>query len=565
MDVKLNTGNHAGIKSKQNNNSKETYFQGISPFFVTDTLRFLDTEKAIGATTVDVVSMVAPRSIIDTVRKPDLGFETVFRESSTCLLHLAIGIFGVGAAKLLGNKFKKEYGVDASKLYANDDSIHTCAHFFHKAVKNNASSQKDTVEAYVKGIFSGVKGLDGKTWKPLYSENAENKEYNEVVKKMSKALLEGSDNYKMNKNDQEYILSQITQATGSRINLEIDLGNGKKIKTSGETILKDVYSLGKSFMDEKVMSTMKNVDNPLDSKFIKDLGKLTKGKTVLGLAMASLIAINLQRMNAWLTKRRTGQEGFVGVEGKAPDKSAGFFTMKTLTAGVMSALVLGSIAMGGKFRDIPKRLQFTSKIPHLDHFKVVYGVNLMGRIYASRDKNELRETGIRDFLGYTNWLIFGGIVTKVVANKLSGGKLINYDGNGKKLDWILNATVKSHDEIAEPLLKDKMYKNGVKQKYSKVLADKTLTGENIEKARKLISHLNIAHVSGIAYSMVVLGIGLPILNRYITEKKNKNTNKAPVNTIKNNANANNYTFMQNNKKLKEANKAVFSNFITKKN
>ena len=55
---------------------------------------------------------------------------------------------------------------------------------------------------------------------------------------------------------------------------------------------------------------------------------------------------------------------------------------------------------------------------------------------AAKDKTELRESATRDYLGFLNWLVFGGFVTKLAAagfEKMSGQKLINYNERYKKL------------------------------------------------------------------------------------------------------------------------------------
>ena len=51
----------------------------------------------------------------------------------------------------------------------------------------------------------------------------------------------------------------------------------------------------------------------------------------------------------------------------------------------------------------------------MNQFKFIYGMTIMSRIFAARDKNETRESVIKDTLGFANWLILGGFVSKLAA------------------------------------------------------------------------------------------------------------------------------------------------------
>ena len=116
---------------------------------------------------------------------------------------------------------------------------------------------------------------------------------------------------------------------------------------------------------------------------------------------------------------------------------------------------------------------------------------------AADNGTELRESMTRDYLGFLNWLVFGGFAAKGVANLLdkNGKDLFNYTKEGKGLKhWLRDINLKTHNEIA---------------------------AKGSKFAKKNMWKLNLAHAAGITYSAVTLGILLPMMNAKITEKKAK--------------------------------------------
>jgi hypothetical protein len=116
---------------------------------------------------------------------------------------------------------------------------------------------------------------------------------------------------------------------------------------------------------------------------------------------------------------------------------------------------------------------------------------------ASQNENELRETATRDYLGFLNWLVFGGFAAKGVANLLDKNRtsLFNESTKGTGIKhWLNDLSIKSHTEIAAK-------------------------GEAF--AKKNIWKKNVAQASGLLYSTLALGFLLPLLNIAITKAKTK--------------------------------------------
>ena len=113
-------------------------------------------------------------------------------------------------------------------------------------------------------------------------------------------------------------------------------------------------------------------------------------------------------------------------------------------------------------------------------------------------QRKLRETNVRDYLGFLNWLVLGGFVAKGVGQILDPKqeKLFNISNKGKGIKhWLKDISLKSQKEI---------------------LAHGGNVKSNLRK-------LNIAQMSGIAYSTIMLGVLLPKLNIWMTRRNKENS------------------------------------------
>lgn len=204
--------------------------------------------------------------------------------------------------------------------------------------------------------------------------------------------------------------------------------------------------------------------------------------------------------------------------------------MKLLAAGAFGTMALRII---GKPSELLSKIQFKGFTPTLNQFKFVYGLTIMSRLLSARDQNELRESSIKDTLGFLNWLVLGNFVAKLTASgleKMIGSNdkaLLNHNEkeNGKGFfNWLTQSSIKTRDEVLHAELK----KVGVETvKEGKAIPIKELlklATEHAPIAKTKIKYLNLAQVVGYAYSGLVLGVGIPKLNIAITngiEKKRK--------------------------------------------
>jgi len=179
-------------------------------------------------------------------------------------------------------------------------------------------------------------------------------------------------------------------------------------------MLDSAISLGRNFVYSS--------KGKLSSEFIKAIQANKMVASLLGLSVPVIVGASTQPINRYLTKLRTGKEGFVGVKGEKADNSGNF---------VLSKVILGPLIAASMFATIGKnplsKLQFSGLIPGVAQLKVIYSCTILSRIFAARDKNELRETCIKDTLGFANWLILGSFVSKLVAKTMNKDiNIINY-------------------------------------------------------------------------------------------------------------------------------------------
>ena len=143
----------------------------------------------------------------------------------------------------------------------------------------------------------------------------------------------------------------------------------------------------------------------------------------------------------------------------------------------------------------------------------------MSRFMVARDKDELRESVVKDVLGFLNWLVLGNLVAKGVVLALDKNKELLKDKNG---GWnnFFKTKLKTRDEVLLAGLKKSgidAVENGKALSFSKML--KKLPANELGKSvRKNLRILNIAQVAGYLYSGLVLGVGIPKLNIYMTNK-----------------------------------------------
>ena len=527
---------------KNNQKKHRPNFKGI----VDTSLRYLVTNQALGANGVDIAFMVVPRTATDIIKRgPAAGLETGRREASGTANHSLIGAYGIAsgivAAKLMG--IDKKYGTKINEIFAAPETLNILAENKAKQIRNGATQLdylKETL-ANLRGYNPSAAGADSEGFVKLSKESVD-----EIAKILDEVISNEKMDYGVWKesntsNSIKALMNKITEKTGAQAKYILEssdselLENAKSVKkikstTDLKTLLEDIFKVSKAFNKEKVMEAFQEqVRSNVDNKFLQKMKSFMKTRAGAGFAIATGIGMSIQPLNVYLTKKKTGSDGFVGVEGRSKDDSVGFKALKTVSAAGFFAMVLGTLQTG--LRGFMDKMAFKGFWPTISQLKGVYGLTIVSRLLATRDKDELRESLTKDTLGFLSWLVLGDFVNKMVAEGLDSSVMNRTADIDKKgfLGRVFKSTAKTRDEVLiEALAKNgistvkKDGKKTITKTFKEMLRDLDQLPEDVKKVtRKRLSTLNKAQLAGYLFSGLVLGLGIPNLNIYITNKLDK--------------------------------------------
>lgn len=484
-------------------------FRGPLDGTLTTVLRACDTNEMVNAVGLDVGAMVIPRSYYDTkARNEFAGAETFFREiSGTFINCISAGLFAQIISKIASKHIMKDIKINPASWYT-DNSLEVLQKAWNKT--NNTKDYINTVFENLSGIdghnvnqfkninWNNIEWIDEKVWDRIQWKNKKYKGIQDKLKTKDdfiNTFAEFIKDKNLNNDDKKNILSimekRMTNALGANRANKVEI-DGAKWESSLWNILRDMQDMARDIFTEK---------NITAENAIKKIKKVNSIKAYGAITLACLLGLTNQAINRKITEKRTGKKGFVGdvdfTQKNHENKKDKNLIWKKLGASALMVGMVASVMRVKNFKDFLKKLEFTGPITSGNAIKTVYAANITGRFMAADNGTELRESMTRDYLGFLNWLVFGGFAAKGVANLLDrkGNTLFNYSKEGKGLKhWLNNMTMKTHNEIAS---------------------------KGKEFAKKNMWKINAANASGIAYSAVTLGILLPMLNKKVTEYRAK--------------------------------------------
>lgn len=512
--------------NKNKNVSNTPAFKG----FWNKSYKFLADEPVWGATIIDLTAMVAPRTWTDGKNRGfNAGFETGFREAESSGNDAAVGLYGVAAGSLIAGAINKKYGVKVNKIFASTDASHVYTAKWDKNAGN--------MDNYIKDIVDNIEAFNPN------SPKADAKGFVRIPENHKQGIIEDLKTIanaapdKMNKvwkETKDNLAGKMLDALGVEDSLKLvhkEAGVEKATSANAKILMENFYHMTKAFKSNKVSSKT--------GEFLKDYHKFGNLRTAIGILIAGIFAVGAQPLNVYLSKKRTGTDGFVGVEGRKKDNSLGFKALKTASSlgmiGIMLA-TLGALPKNPKkFKDIPKlfleKNQYKGKNPTINQFKTVFGLAITSRLFTSRDKDEHREVVTKDVLGFFNWLMLGNVFNKFIIHKFQNkdANMLKREPLPKNANWwqktvnFLNSSIATHSEVAvkglkkETGLKSIIKPNGKAMSFNEIFKALPKNGQT----RKNLRLLNFAQLGGYIYSAVVLGFGIPHLNIYMTNMSDK--------------------------------------------
>ncbi len=519
------------IQQNKPKQQSQPRFTGAPETAATLLLRFLDTNQAIGANSVDLCSMVIPRTVYDFHKRgADAGVETARRESMGTINHSLVGVYGTLGGMLVASALNRRFKNDnlrVDKLFADNATTDILARYRLNSLRKEPKPEVSNVKSYLNEVFDNLKvynpankdAVDG--WVGI-----KGKERDLVIEKLEDLLKNGKKD-QIDKDSLNYIKNLLVSSTGGEKQVKLEFFKDGKLEKKAtnnlSTFIENLHNVSKVYMKKDIEEIFKNSVDIDSNAFVNALKSMNLKRSVIGLGIATAIGVSTQPINKYLTFKKTGQTGFVGVEGREEDHSTKFKIMKTVAGILLAGAAISTITT--KPSEFLSKIQFKGMLPTVDQLKLVYGMTIGSRLLAARDKDELRESAIKDSLGFLNLLVLGALVAKGSAKLLDKSKsLITLKPNSGKgfVNWLKNSTLRNRDEVLLTELKahgKEVIKDGKALTFKELMKLSETLPTDVQKSLKgKLRVLNLSQAIGYLYSGLVLGVGVPALNAHMTAK-----------------------------------------------
>lgn len=447
------------------------------------------------------------------------GFEAFRREGSGLLINCMIPSFIVmGAAKLLNRPIMGAFNKsNLTRSWANGDTINCVSKYYKNA---QGASKEDRVFSTLKSMFDDIEGVDGdigkgglKKFKEIF---ANDEEYTNHLRKMAKNIV----SEKPEKGYTTEMYKYLVRKSGIAENIKFSKDSGFFSSSLGH-LCDSVGDVLHGASKEGILTPNATI-TANEGNFVKYLSKakhLVNAKSIAGLGMIIPLAVAAQPINRWITHKLSGKKGApIYNDDKerilTPEEKKQLTARKFIDVPLMWGVAALSMLMD---RPSLKMFQFKNIFPTMDQARIISAATFSSRLAAAEDKNELHENTIRDIATFSSFYFLGdyaakGIATFLEKHNKDGIKLINRlkdanpnDNIMKKFwNWAKHTKMKSTDELS------------------------AISNEALRtKAKNLRA---ICQAGNLAFSLLSLGIFIPLYTRTQTNKKEKMQKEQAMNT-----------------------------------
>ena len=447
------------------------------------------------------------------------GFEAFRREGSGLLINCMIPSFIVmGAAKLLNRPIMGAFNKsNLTRSWANGDTINCVSKYYKNA---QGASKEDRVFSTLKSMFDDIEGVDGdigkgglKKFKEIF---ANDEEYTNHLRKMAKNIV----SEKPEKGYTTEMYKYLVRKSGIAENIKFSKDSGFFSSSLGH-LCDSVGDVLHGASKEGILTPNANI-TANEGNFVKYLSKakhLVNAKSIAGLGMIIPLAVAAQPINRWITHKLSGKKGApIYNDDKerilTPEEKKQLTARKFIDVPLMWGVAALSMLMD---RPSLKMFQFKNIFPTMDQARIISAATFSSRLAAAEDKNELHENTIRDIATFSSFYFLGdyaakGIATFLEKHNKDGIKLINRlkDANPndniikKFWNWAKHTKMKSTDELS------------------------AISNEALRtKAKNLRA---VCQAGNLAFSLLSLGIFIPLYTRTQTNKKEKMQKEQAINT-----------------------------------
>lgn len=517
-------------------NKGQTSFTGLGSLALKG-IQKCEESPMINVAVLDLSTAILPRTFFETFigskkkdengnetheRKLNImgGFEAFRREGSGLLINCMIPSFIVmGAAKLLNRPIMGAFNKsNLTRSWANGDTINCVSKYYKNA---QGASKEDRVFSTLKSMFDDIEGVDGdigkgglKKFKEIF---ANDEEYTNHLRKMAKNIV----SEKPEKGYTTEMYKYLVRKSGIAENIKFSKDSGFFSSSLGHLCdsVGDVLhgaskeGLLKDFPGRYYWETEKL------NKYLSKAKHLVNAKSIAGLGMIIPLAVAAQPINRWITHKLSGKKGApIYNDDKerilTPEEKKQLTARKFIDVPLMWGVAALSMLMD---RPSLKMFQFKNIFPTMDQARIISAATFSSRLAAAEDKNELHENTIRDIATFSSFYFLGdyaakGIATFLEKHNKDGIKLINRlkDANPndniikKFWNWAKHTKMKSTDELS------------------------AISNEALRtKAKNLRA---VCQAGNLAFSLLSLGIFIPLYTRTQTNKKEKMQKEQTINT-----------------------------------
>ena len=516
-------------------NKGQTSFTGLGSLALKG-IQKCEESPMINVAVLDLSTAILPRTFFETFigskkkdengnetreRKLNImgGFEAFRREGSGLLINCMIPSFIVmGAAKLLNRAIMGAFNKsNLTRSWANGDTINCVSKYYQNA---QGASKEDRVFSTLKSMFDDIEGVDGdigkgglKKFKEIF---ANDEEYTNHLRKMAKNIV----SEKPEKDYTTEMYKYLVRKSGIAENIKFSKDSGFFSSSLGH-LCDSVGDVLHGASKEGILTPNANI-TANEGNFVKYLSKakhLVNAKSIAGLGMIIPLAVAAQPINRWITHKLSGKKGApIYNDDKerilTPEEKKQLTARKFIDVPLMWGVAALSMLMD---RPSLKMFQFKNIFPTMDQARIISAATFSSRLAAAEDKNELHENTIRDIATFSSFYFLGdyaakGIATFLEKHNKDGIKLINRlkdanpnDNIMKKFwNWAKHTKMKSTDELS------------------------AISNEALRtKAKNLRA---ICQAGNLAFSLLSLGIFIPLYTRTQTNKKEKMQKEQSINT-----------------------------------
>lgn len=516
-------------------NKGQTSFTGLGSLALKG-IQKCEESPMINVAVLDLSTAILPRTFFETFigskkkdengnetreRKLNImgGFEAFRREGSGLLINCMIPSFIVmGAAKLLNRPIMGAFNKsNLTRSWANGDTINCVSKYYKNA---QGTSKEDRVFSTLKSMFDDIEGVDGdigkgglKKFKEIF---ANDEEYTNHLRKMAKNIV----SEKPEKGYTTEMYKYLVRKSGIAENIKFSKDSGFFSSSLGH-LCDSVGDVLHGASKEGILTPNANI-TANEGNFVKYLSKakhLVNAKSIAGLGMIIPLAVAAQPINRWITHKLSGKKGApIYNDDKerilTPEEKKQLTARKFIDVPLMWGVAALSMLMD---RPSLKMFQFKNIFPTMDQARIISAATFSSRLAAAEDKNELHENTIRDIATFSSFYFLGdyaakGIATFLEKHNKDGIKLINRlkDANPndniikKFWNWAKHTKMKSTDELS------------------------AISNEALRtKAKNLRA---VCQAGNLAFSLLSLGIFIPLYTRTQTNKKEKMQKEQAINT-----------------------------------